>query len=142
MKQLLLLSCFVSFISFSFAQSKDEIAIQKVMSDQQDAWNRGNIDDFMKGYWQNDSLIFVGRTGITYGYQRALDNYKKGYSNPDKMGQLTFTQLSIKKLSSDHYFVIGKWALKRKVGDVGGIYTLLFRKIDGHWRIIADHTSE
>lgn len=123
------------------AQSKDLAAIHQIMEDQAAAWNRGNLDDFMKGYWNNDSLIFVGQSGLTYGYKNALDNYKKNYNDPDKMGKLFFTLLKVKKLSPEYCFVIGKWLLKRKAGDVGGIYTLLFRKIDGHWRIITDHTS-
>jgi ketosteroid isomerase-like protein len=123
------------------AQSKETSAIQKIMADQADAWNRGSIDDFMKGYWQNDSLLFIGKSGITYGYANALNNYKKNYDNADKMGKLFFTLLKINKLSTDYCFVIGKWLLKRKVGDAGGIYTLLFRKIDGKWLIVADHTG-
>ena len=75
------------------------------------------------------------------GYQQTLDNYKKTYSNADQMGKLFFTLLKVKRLSPDYYFVIGKWLLKRKTGDIGGIYTLLFRKIDGQWQIVCDHTS-
>ena len=123
------------------APPKDAAAIQKVMAAQSEAWNRGSIDDFMKGYWQNDSLLFIGQSGITYGYMNALNNYKKNYSDADKMGKLFFTLLKINKLSPDYCFVIGKWFLKRKAGDVGGIYTLLFRKIGGRWLIVADHTS-
>jgi hypothetical protein len=123
------------------APPKDAAAIQKVMAAQSEAWNRGSIDDFMKGYWQNDSLLFIGQSGITYGYTNALNNYKKNYSDADKMGKLFFTLLKINKLSRKYCFVIGKWFLKRKAGDVGGIYTLLFRKIDGKWMIVADHTS-
>lgn len=123
------------------AQSNETTAIQKIMADQSDAWNRGSIDDFMKGYWQNDSLIFIGKNRITYGYANALNNYKKNYDTPDKMGKLIFTLLKINKLSPEYCFVIGKWLLKRKDGDIGGIYTLLFRKINGHWLIVADHSS-
>lgn len=123
------------------AQDNPEQAIHKVMADQAAAWNRGSIDDFMKGYWHNDSLVFVGRSGPIYGYDQALANYKKGYDTPDKMGKLFFTLLSIKQLSPDYCFVIGKWILKRPAGDVGGTYTLLFRKIDGQWQIVVDHTS-
>lgn len=118
-----------------------ESAIRQLMADQSAAWNRGSIDDFMKGYWNNDSLLFIGKSGLTYGYARSLANYKKNYDSPDKMGQLTFTLLKIDKLSPEYCFVIGKWALKRKAGDVGGIYTLLFRKINGQWLIVADHTQ-
>jgi ketosteroid isomerase-like protein len=141
MKRILLLACAGFLFIVSFAQSTDERAIQKVMADQVEAWNRGSIDDFMKGYWKDDSLIFIGKSGINYGYDKALANYKSGYSDTVKMGQLQFTLLSLKRLSPDHFLVIGKWFLKRKIGDIGGIYSLVFRKIGEHWVIIADHTS-
>ena len=129
-------------LAFSgFAQTDHETAIRKIMADQAAAWNKGNIDEFMIGYWNNDSLVFVGQSGLSYGYNTALANYKKHYDSPDKMGQLFFTLLSIKQLSPDYCFVLGKWLLKRKIGDVGGIYSLLFRKIDGRWQIVVDHTS-
>jgi ketosteroid isomerase-like protein len=121
--------------------SKDETAIRQIMAAQVDAWNKGNIDAFMKGYWNNDSLVFIGKSGPSYGYHQALANYKKNYTGPDQMGKLFFDLLKVKRLSVDYYFVIGKWFLKRKAGDIGGIYTLLFRKINGQWRIVVDHTS-
>lgn len=120
---------------------KTASAIRKLMADQSAAWNRGSLDDFMKGYWDNDSLVFIGKDGPSYGYKQALSNYKKHYDSPDKMGQLTFKLIKIDQLSPDFCFVIGKWALKRNAGDVGGTYTLLFRKIKGSWVIIVDHTS-
>ena len=123
------------------SKADPDAAIRKVMADQAGAWNRGSIDDFMKGYWQSDSLQFIGKNGIVYGYTNALNNYKKNYDSADKMGQLYFTLLKITPLSPDYCLVIGKWFLKRKAGDVGGIYTLLFRKIDGEWVIVVDHTS-
>jgi ketosteroid isomerase-like protein len=141
MSRYLLAGLFLFLSCMGYSQSKETFAIQKVMADQAEAWNRGSIDDFMKGYWQSDSLLFVGKSGVTYGYANALNNYKKSYDNADKMGKLFFTLLKINKLAPDYCFVIGKWLLKRKTGDIGGIYTLLFRKIDGHWLIVADHTS-
>lgn len=142
MKIHLLAACCLLMAVLGHAQSREEMAIRKVMADQEAAWNRGSIDDFMTGYWKNDSLMFIGKSGITYGYDQTLANYKRGYSDADKMGKLTFTLLSVKRLSRDHYFVIGKWLLNRKAGDVGGIFTLLFRLIDGRWVIVADHTSD
>ena len=127
--------------SVSAQAPKDETAIRQVMAHQVDAWNKGNVDAFMKGYWNNDSLVFIGKSGPSYGYRQALANYKKNYNGPDQMGKLFFDLLKVKRLSADYYFVIGKWFLKRKSGDIGGIYTLLFRKINGEWRIIVDHTS-
>jgi ketosteroid isomerase-like protein len=133
---------FLFIISLSvFAQSADELPIQKLMADQATAWNRGSIDDFMKGYWNNDSLTFIGHGGITYGYNNTLNNYKKNYNDASKMGKLFFTLIKLKKLSPEYYFVTGSWFLKRSAGDVGGYYTLLFRKIKGQWLIITDHTS-
>jgi ketosteroid isomerase-like protein len=151
MKKGLICACLLLLAGACFAQPmpqkeqqmppKDDAAIRQVMADQAAAWNKGSIDAFMKGYWKNDSLIFIGKSGISYGYHQALVNYKKNYSSPDQMGTLFFTLLKIKKLSPDYCFVIGKWLLKRKVGDIGGVYTLLFRKIGGRWTIIVDHTS-
>jgi len=124
------------------SQKNTERAIRQIMADQAEAWNRGNLDDFMKaGYWNNDSLVFVGQSGLTYGYNQTLDNYKKHYDTPDKMGKLFFTLLSVKQLSPNYCFVVGKWLLKRKAGDVGGIYSLLFKRVDGQWKIVVDHSS-
>lgn len=125
----------------SLAQDKDEQAIRAILAEQTAAWNKGNIDDFMKGYWNSDSLMFIGQSGVTYGYQNTLMNYKKNYSNADKMGTLTFDLLKVQRLSPDYFFVVGKWHLKRNAGDVGGHYDLIFRKIRGKWVIISDHSS-
>jgi ketosteroid isomerase-like protein len=125
----------------AFAQSRDESAIRQILADQTTAWNKGDLDSFMKGYWNSDSLTFIGQSGITYGYTATLNNYKKHYDSPDKMGELGFALLKLERLSADYYFVVGKWHLKRKAGDVGGVYTLLFRKIAGRWVIVSDHSS-
>ncbi|MFN8288639.1 MAG: DUF4440 domain-containing protein [Chitinophagaceae bacterium] len=123
------------------AQSKDETAIRELMSRQSEAWNRGDIDAFMKGYWESDSLMFVGKSGVTYGYNNTLQNYKKGYPDTAAMGKLTFTLIRLKKLSGKYYFVVGKWYLKRSIGDISGHFNLLFEKINGQWVIITDHSS-
>jgi hypothetical protein len=128
-------------IQSGWAQSNDEQAIRTVLGNQIVAWNNGNIDEFMKGYWNNDSLMFIGKSGVTYGYQNTLMNYKKHYNNADAMGTLSFELIKVQRLSPEYYFVVGKWNLKRKIGDVGGHYDLLFRKINNSWVIISDHTS-
>src|ERR1700679_1272583 len=101
----------------TMAESCAKQAIRKVMADQAAAWNRGSVEDFMKGYWNNDSLIFVGQSGLTYGYRQTLANYKKHYDTPDKMGKLFFTLLSVKQLSPGYCLVLGKWFLERTAGD-------------------------
>jgi ketosteroid isomerase-like protein len=141
MKQLLTLFLLLTSTSI-FAQNKDEQQILSILEAQTKAWNAGKIDVFMKGYWQSDSLMFIGSSGITYGYEATLKNYYKRYPDRDAMGKLTFTILKLNRISSDSYFVIGKWFLKReKNGDVGGHFTLLWKKINGEWVIVADHSS-
>ena len=123
------------------AQNKDENSIRKVLTGQTNAWNKGDLQQYMQGYWQNDSLMFIGKSGITYGWQKTLENYKKGYPDTAAMGKLNFELLQVKKLSVDYYFVVGKWNLIRSIGNVGGSFTLLFRKIKNTWVIISDHSS-
>src|SRR5207253_9465177 len=95
------------------------------LNDQTVSWNRGDMNSFMKGYWNNDSLMFVNKNGVTYGYQNALSNYKKSYSDADKMGRLFFDILQVKKLSNEYCFVLGRWFFKRNAGHMGGHYTLI-----------------
>ena len=130
------------FISiYSGAQTKDEAAIRTMLAAQVTEWNKGNVAGYMKGYWENDSLLFIGKNGPTYGYKATLQRYKKGYPDAEHMGKLTSTIVSIKQLSTEYYFVVGKWELKRAVGDLSGSYTLLIKKINKEWVIVADHSS-
>ncbi len=123
------------------AQNSEEQKIRNILNEQTASWNRGDIQDFMKGYWKSDSLVFIGKSGVTRGWQKTLDNYKRGYPDTAAMGKLSFDILEIRKIAKGNFFVIGKWFLKRSIGDVGGHYTLWFRKIKGQWKIVADHSS-
>jgi ketosteroid isomerase-like protein len=125
----------------SMAQTKDEQIIRSMLADQISFWNKGDIPGFMQGYWDNDSLVFVGKNGPTYGYNNTLRNYQKNYPNKDYMGILNFDILSVQPMEKDHYFVIGKFMLQRKVGDASGHFTLIFRRIKGVWKIVSDHSS-
>jgi len=140
MKKIILIFCLIAVYNFSIAQGEDKSAIRNVMNEQLVAWNNGNIDAFMQTYWQSDSLLFVSNPP-TYGWQQTLDRYKKVYPDTAAMGKLSFDLLELKQLSPEYYFVMGKWHLKRTAGDVGGIFTLIFRKINGKWLIIVDHSS-
>lgn len=140
MKKLFLLASLFLVLHAS-AQQKEELAIRNILSNQITYWNQGNIPSFMEGYWNSDSLVFVGKNGPTYGFQNTLHNYQKNYPDTSYMGHLDFTIISLQALNKDHYFVIGKWQLNRAVGNVGGHFTLLFKKINGQWKIIADHSS-
>lgn len=134
------LFCFLILISY-FAHAQDRQAILKVMHDQELAWNKGDIDGFMQGYWKSDSLLFVSKAVPNYGWQTALDHYKKGYPDKAAMGQLKFTILQVKVLDATNAFLFGGWKLTRAKDTPGGYYTLWFRKIKGEWKIVCDHTS-
>jgi ketosteroid isomerase-like protein len=137
MKYLLLL-LFCTWLKSHAQPEKDILAI---MDTQSKSWNEGNLEAFMQGYWNNDSLMFVGKSGITYGYQNTLNNYKKSFPDTAAMGKLTLTVLHVSQLSPEYYFLAGKYYLNRTAGDLQGHYTLLFRKIRGKWMIVVDHSS-
>lgn len=130
------------FISVSaIGQTADEMEVRKILTRQNEAWNRGDLDAFMEGYWENDSLMFIGSSGITYGYKNTLANYKKRYPDTQAMGTLTFTLIRVRQLSPEYCLVTGQWHLQRSIGDAGGFFTLVFRKINRQWVIISDHSS-
>lgn len=140
LRKYLLLACLLVALPAA-AQRKDTDKIKAILARQSTAWNEGNIEGFMEGYWPNDSLMFIGKKGITYGWQNTLDNYRKSYPDKEAMGKLQFDVLHIKKLSARYCSVTGRWHLTRTAGNLEGYFTLLFRKIKGQWVIIADHSS-
>jgi hypothetical protein len=122
-------------------KNRDEQEILRILDNQNQAWNRGDLEGFMKGYWENDSLMYIGKNGVTYGYAETLASYKRNYGDTARMGKLTFRIVHVIPLSRDYYQVVGQWNLVRSAGNVGGYYTLLFRKIRGEWVIVSDHSS-
>jgi hypothetical protein len=125
----------------ALSQSKAEREILGILDRQTAAWNRGDLEGFMKGYWENDSLMYIGKNGVTYGFHPTLANYRKNYGDTARMGRLRFDILHVKRLSSRYFHVVGRWSLRRSAGDVGGHYTLLFRRLNGRWVIVSDHSS-
>lgn len=140
-KLLVMLFCLVSLTRVKAQVDPDIAAIRKIMFTQVMAWNNGSVDGYMKGYWESDSLVFIGYNGPNYGYKATLNRYKEHYPDAAHMGHLKTTIVSMEKLSDEYYFVIGKWALTRNAGNLDGSFTLLFRKIEGKWVIICDHSS-
>ncbi len=139
MKSILTLVAFL--LSFHLLSQKEVEAVKSLMNKQQQAWNKFDLEGFMEHYWKSDSLKFIGSRGLTYGWQKTLDNYKKSYPTSEAMGQLVFDINSAEALSSSVVYVIGKWTLHKKEKDVGGYFTLLWKKINKKWVIVADHTS-
>jgi len=125
----------------SAQRSGASAAIRKVMDEQVTAWNNGDLEAFMQGYWKSDKLKFVSGDRITYGWEPTLDNYRKTYGSPGMMGKLTFSDLDITVLSSSAAFVVGSWSLEREKDNPKGKFTLLFRKLKEGWRIVTDHSS-
>ena len=133
----------VLLAQIAFAQkNNDEKEILSLLNRQTADWNAGKIDAFMEGYWKSDSLSFMGASGVTYGWQNTLNNYKKRYPDLATMGQLKFDIVRMNLLDQNAYYIIGKWALTRpEKGNIGGYFSLVFRKIKGKWLIVSDHTS-
>ena len=145
MKNLLLLFTFMLFCTaVAGAQSKTEriaAEIRKVMDMQIEAWNAGDIDAFMRGYWNSEKLVFVSGDSVTRGWQPTIDRYKKRYDSRAKMGTLAFSDLEIEALSKDTAKVTGSWALAREADNPKGKFTLIFRRFKDGWKIVHDHTS-
>ena len=115
--------------------------IRSVLQAQQDAWNRGDIDSFMKGYSRSASTVFISGDTIERGWQTVRDRYREKYSSRAKMGMLTFSDLEITLLSSDSAVASGRWRLKRANDQPHGRFTLIFKRLPEGWRIVHDHTS-
>ncbi len=117
--------------------------VQTYMDEQMACWNNGDIPCFMEHYWHSDSLLFIGKNGITKGWQSTLDNYLDGYKDPESMGTLTFNNKIIRLLDKESIQVIGQWSIERDdpSKNISGHYTLIWQQKDGKWVIISDHSS-
>jgi beta-aspartyl-peptidase (threonine type) len=122
------------------AQTETDM-IQKVLSDQVDAWNRGEVEGYMKGYWASDSTVFLSGGTLTRGYDELLARYRKSYGTREKMGRLAFSELTIRILSERAAMATGIWRLHRATDEPWGRFTLIFEKKPEGWRITHDHTS-
>lgn len=131
---------FLVLISCSSATNsqKDKQAILEVMKAQELAWSNHDLKGFMDGYWKSDSLKFYGKNGLTKGWQQTLNNYKKGYPTKAHSGTLTFKVNDISPIEKNSYWVMGEYFLKRNVGDAQGVFLIIFKKINGNWKIVAD----
>jgi len=141
MKSLLRIFFLFAIHQVSFAQSQ----VQQVLTKQLAAWNAGDIDGFMDGYWKNDSLRFMTKSGVTKGWKPVLENYKKSFPTREKMGKLNFVILTEERLSPVSALITGKWEVETTEGTIikkkEGYFSLLFRMVDHKWFIVLDHTS-
>jgi len=136
---------FVASLAASAAETGATAAVRNVLSTQQDAWNRGDIVGFMKGYWQSEDIRFAGGDGFTYGWQATLRNYQKRYPDAATMGKLDFDLVEVREITPEIAYVFGKWHLTRASEPADkaphGLFTLIFERKDGAWVITRDHSS-
>lgn len=115
-----------------------EAGIRLVLEKQVTAWNKHNLEGFMDGYWKSDQLKFYGASGLTLGWDQTLANYKKRYPTKRETGTLNFVINDISIIEGNNYWVMGEYHLKREIGDAEGIFIIIFKQINGEWKIVAD----
>jgi ketosteroid isomerase-like protein len=123
------------------AREAERAAISRVLHEQQAAWNRGDVDAFLVGYWHSPELTFSGSNGVSRGWNGVMARYKKNYPDRSAMGQLDFSELEFRFLGPDAALVLGHWHLNRDKGDIGGVFSLVWQRFPEGWKIIHDHTS-
>ncbi|EZH75055.1 hypothetical protein ATO12_10035 [Aquimarina atlantica] len=119
-------------------EKADKQQIIKVLKAQEQAWSNHDLEGYMQGYWKSDSLKFYGSRGLTYGWDNTLANYKKGYPTKAHTGTLNFVISDISRIDGESYFVMGEYHLVRSVGNADGTFMIIFKKINGNWKIVAD----
>ena len=123
------------------AEDSSRAPILAVLDEQQAAWNRGDVDEFMKGYWNSPDVSFAGSSGVTRGYDAVLMRYRKNYPDTKAMGHLEFSEVEVHPLGKGAAFVLGRWHLTRESGELSGVFTLVFQRFADGWKIVHDHTS-
>lgn len=117
--------------------------VTAVLTMQSDAWNKGNLDEFLTGYLDSDDITFVSSSGEVRGLKALRDRYEKRYGkSKETMGKLTFSDLEVQQLGGKHALCVGKWHVERKQeAPLSGIFSLVLIRTSAGWRIIHDHTS-
>ena len=131
----------VRAVGYQDPKQSAEVALRALLTSQAADWNRGDIDAFMRGYWNSPDITFAGASGISRGWQTVLNHYHKNYPDRAAMGHLDFSEIEVTPLGNDAALILGRWHLSRDAGPVGGMFTLVARRFPEGWRIIHDHTS-
>jgi len=135
------LAAFSSRSTSAQPQSDDAAAILTLLNDQTAAWNRGDVEGFMNGYWNSNQTEFVSSEGVSRGWQALLERYRRSYPDRKAMGHLTFSDLEIRVECSTAAYALGEYHLQREDDNPSGVFTLNFRKFPEGWRIVIDHTT-
>jgi hypothetical protein len=132
---------FFTILMSSYAVLAQEKEINNLLEQQRLDWNKGKLEEYMQGYWKSDSLLFVGRSGPDYGWQKTLESYRKFYPDKASMGYLTFDIKKIRRIDKTHAFVLGAWNIKKENDEAKGFFTLILQKFKDGWKVIVDHSS-
>ncbi len=124
-----------------FADEDAVMQIQEVLGDQTAAWNRGDIDGFMEGYWRSPALRFASGGKVSYGWNATRSGYLTRYDTPEKMGRLDFTDISVEPLGTSDALVFGRWTLTRGTDTPTGLFTLHMKRLKTGWKVVSNHTS-
>lgn len=135
---LLAICGFLSCKTTAPTATDDVAAIRTILDQQQKAWSNNDLEGFMAGYWKSDELTYFSRGRITKGWQTTLANYKKNYPTEKEIGTLKFEIANISKINDDAYWVMGSYFLTREAGDANGTFMIVFKRINGEWKIIGD----
>ncbi|MBI3461664.1 MAG: nuclear transport factor 2 family protein [Planctomycetes bacterium] len=126
----------------SYPERGPKDLVQEVLDAQVAAWNKGDLESFMVGYWKSPDLSFFSGSTKTRGWQATLDRYRARYqAEGQEMGKLTFSEIEIDVLGPDGAWVRGRWKLVTSKETLGGLFTLVFKRTPDGWRIVHDHTS-
>ncbi|MFN2432981.1 MAG: DUF4440 domain-containing protein [Gemmatimonadota bacterium] len=128
-------------LAATFPRDSTEAEIRAVLEAQEEAWNRGDLEGFMTGYWESPDLVFTSGGRVQRGYATVLERYRATYGSGARMGWLSFSDLEVHALGADAAWALGSWALELESGRVAGVFTLVLERRDGAWKIVHDHTS-
>ena len=118
-----------------------ENKISDVLTEQVERWNEGSLEGYMNTYEKSDSILFASGGDITFGWNTLFERFKKRYTSVSEMGNLTFTDLKVEAFSSTSAMAFGRWKIAREPAPIGGLFTLIVKKIKGEWKVVHDHTS-
>lgn len=123
--------------------ARDREAILSVLTAQAEAWNRGDLETFLQGYWRSEKTVFAGGDKVHRGFQAMAERYRNSYPTREKMGRLAFSNVAFEQLEGDRAVVTGSWELEIAGQEKrpGGVFTLLWRRFPDGWKIVHDHTS-
>ncbi len=118
-----------------------ETAVRRLLEEQEEAWNDGDLEGFMRGYWDSPELVFTSGGSVHRGFGDLARRYRETYGSGAEMGRLAFSDLEVHPLGDSAAWALGAWALEHRGESLGGVFTLVLRRFSGEWRIVHDHTS-